>query len=124
MPKRAACPKPCRCATTRITSTPWRPRPAPPIGRMVAIDQVDPNPDQPRQAMGDLSDLVASLTEKGIIEPLIVRQRGERYQIIAGERRYQAAIRPASASCRSSSATSTTPRCWSSRWSRTSSART
>ena len=66
---------------------------APPIGRMVAIDQVDPNPDQPRQAMGDLSDLVASLTEKGIIEPLIVRQRGARYQIIAGERRYQAAIR-------------------------------
>jgi ParB family chromosome partitioning protein len=66
---------------------------APPIGRMVPIDHVDPNPDQPRQAMGDLSDLVASLTEKGIIEPLIVRQRGARYQIIAGERRYQAAIR-------------------------------
>ena len=66
---------------------------APPIGRMVPIDLVDPNPDQPRQAMGDLSDLVASLTEKGIIEPLIVRQRGPRYQIIAGERRYQAAIR-------------------------------
>ncbi len=66
---------------------------APPVGRMVAIDLVDPNPDQPRQAMGDLSDLVASLTEKGIIEPLIVRQRGARYQIIAGERRYQAAIR-------------------------------
>jgi ParB family chromosome partitioning protein len=66
---------------------------APPVGRMVQIDLVDPNPDQPRQAMGDLSDLVASLTEKGIIEPLIVRQRGARYQIIAGERRYQAAIR-------------------------------
>ena len=66
---------------------------APPIGRLVAIDRVDPNPDQPRQAMGDLSDLVASLSEKGIIEPLIVRQRGDRYQIIAGERRYQAAIR-------------------------------
>jgi ParB family chromosome partitioning protein len=66
---------------------------APPIGRLVPIDHVDPNPDQPRQAMGDLSDLVASLTEKGIIEPLIVRQRGARYQIIAGERRYQAAIR-------------------------------
>lgn len=66
---------------------------APPVGRMIAIDLVDPNPDQPRQAMGDLSDLVASLTEKGIIEPLVVRQRGPRYQIIAGERRYQAAIR-------------------------------
>jgi ParB family transcriptional regulator, chromosome partitioning protein len=66
---------------------------APPIGRLVPIERVDPNPDQPRQAMGDLSDLVASLAEKGIIEPLIVRQRGDRYQIIAGERRYQAAIR-------------------------------
>ena len=50
---------------------------ATPVGRMVPIDKVDPNPDQPRQAMGDLSDLVSSLTEKGIIEPLIVRQRGE-----------------------------------------------
>jgi len=62
-----------------------------PVGRMVPIDQVDPNPDQPRQAMGDLAELIASVTEKGIIEPLIVRQRGARYQIIAGERRYHAA---------------------------------
>jgi ParB family transcriptional regulator, chromosome partitioning protein len=62
-----------------------------PVGRMVPIDQVDPNPDQPRQAMGDLSELIASITEKGIIEPLVVRQRGPRYQIIAGERRYHAA---------------------------------
>jgi ParB family transcriptional regulator, chromosome partitioning protein len=62
-----------------------------PVGRMVPIDSIDPNPDQPRQAMGDLSELIASVVEKGIIEPLIVRQRGSRYQIIAGERRYQAA---------------------------------
>lgn len=63
-----------------------------PVGRMVAIEQIEPNPHQPRQVMGDLSELVASIIEKGIIEPLIVRQRGERYQIIAGERRYQASI--------------------------------
>jgi ParB family chromosome partitioning protein len=63
-----------------------------PIGRMVPIDQVDPNPDQPRQVMGDLSELMASIAEKGIIEPLIVRQRGSRYQIVAGERRYQASV--------------------------------
>ena len=62
-----------------------------PIGHMVPIDQVDPNPDQPRQVMGDLSELMASITEKGIIEPLIVRQRRGRFQIVAGERRYQAA---------------------------------
>ena len=63
-----------------------------PVGRMVPIDLIDPNPNQPRQVMGDLSELMASIAEKGIIEPLVLRQRGERYQIIAGERRYQAAI--------------------------------
>lgn len=63
-----------------------------PVGRMVPIDLLDPNPGQPRQAMGDLSELMASIAEKGIIEPLIVRQRGSRYQIIAGERRYHAAV--------------------------------
>ncbi len=63
-----------------------------PIGRMVGIDQIDANPNQPRQVMGDLSELMASIAEKGIIEPLVVRQRGSRFQIIAGERRYQAAV--------------------------------
>ncbi len=63
-----------------------------PVGRLVPIDQVDPNPNQPRQLMGDLSELIASIAEKGIIEPLIVRRRGERFQIVAGERRYQAAV--------------------------------
>jgi len=63
-----------------------------PIGRLVAIDQIDPNPDQPRQVMGDLSELIASIAEKGILEPLVVRQRGDRFQIVAGERRYQAAV--------------------------------
>ena len=63
-----------------------------PIGRMIPIDLIDPNPDQPRQVMGDLSELMASIAEKGVIEPLIVRQRGGRYQIVAGERRYQASV--------------------------------
>jgi ParB family chromosome partitioning protein len=63
-----------------------------PIGRLVPIDLIEPNPNQPRQVMGDLSELMASIAEKGIIEPLIVRQQGERFQIIAGERRYQAAV--------------------------------
>ncbi len=66
--------------------------PGEPIGRQVPIEQLDPNPNQPRQRMGDLSELMASITTRGIIEPLIVRQRGDRYQIIAGERRYQAAV--------------------------------
>ena len=63
-----------------------------PIGRMLPIDRIDPNPDQPRQQMGDLSELMASITEKGILEPLIVREREGRFRIIAGERRYQAAV--------------------------------
>jgi ParB family chromosome partitioning protein len=63
-----------------------------PVGRVVPIDQIDPNPNQPRQVMGDLSELIASIAEKGVIEPLVVRQRGGRFQIIAGERRYQAAV--------------------------------
>jgi ParB family chromosome partitioning protein len=63
-----------------------------PIGRLLPIDLIDPNPEQPRQAMGDLSELMASIAEKGILEPLIVRARGGRYQLIAGERRYQAAV--------------------------------
>ena len=63
-----------------------------PVGRMIPIDLLDPNPDQPRQVMGDLSELMASIAEKGVIEPLIVRPRGSRFQIIAGERRYHAAV--------------------------------
>ena len=63
-----------------------------PVGRLIAIEHLDPNPDQPRQVMGDLSELMASIAEKGVIEPLIVRQQGERFQIIAGERRYQASV--------------------------------
>jgi ParB family transcriptional regulator, chromosome partitioning protein len=63
-----------------------------PVGRMIPIEQIEPNPHQPRQVMGDLSELIASIAEKGIIEPIVVRQRGDRYQIVAGERRYQASI--------------------------------
>jgi ParB family transcriptional regulator, chromosome partitioning protein len=63
-----------------------------PIGRLIPIDLIDPNPHQPRQVMGDLSELMASIAEQGILEPLVVRQRGGRYQIVAGERRYQAAV--------------------------------
>ena len=64
-----------------------------PVGRMIPIEQIDPNPNQPRQVMGDLSELIASVQENGIIEPIVVRQRGSRFQIVAGERRYQAAVR-------------------------------
>ena len=63
-----------------------------PVGRMVPIEDIDPNPNQPRQVVGDLSELVASVREKGVLEPILVRPRGSRFQIIAGERRFRAAI--------------------------------
>jgi ParB family chromosome partitioning protein len=63
-----------------------------PVGRMVPIEDLEPNPHQPRQHMGDLTELIASVREKGVLEPILVRPRGSRFQIIAGERRYRAAI--------------------------------
>ncbi len=61
------------------------------IGRLVPIEDLLPNPNQPRQSVGDLSELVASVREKGVLEPILVRPLGGRFQIIAGERRYRAA---------------------------------
>lgn len=57
------------------------------------IERIKPNPDQPRKRFTeeDLNDLTASITAKGIIQPLIVRQMGDDYQIVAGERRWRAA---------------------------------
>ena len=62
-----------------------------PVGRMVPLEDIDPNPNQPRQVVGDLTELVASIREKGVLEPILVRPRGSRFQIIAGERRFRAA---------------------------------
>ena len=61
------------------------------VGRMIDIGRIQPNPHQPRQEFGDLADLVASVTDRGILEPILVRAHDGAYQIIAGERRYQAA---------------------------------
>jgi len=61
------------------------------IGRMIDLRRIEPNPHQPRKEFGDLSEMVASVKEKGILEPILVRQHEGRYEIIAGERRYQAA---------------------------------
>jgi ParB family chromosome partitioning protein len=62
------------------------------IGRLIPIEDIEPNPDQPRRALGDLAELTASIREKGILEPLLVRKVGGRFEIIAGERRYRAAV--------------------------------
>jgi len=62
------------------------------IGRLVPIEDIQPNPKQPRQSLGDLSELTASIREKGVLEPILVRKVGGHYQVIAGERRYRAAV--------------------------------
>ena len=64
-----------------------------PIGRMIAIEKLEPNPQQPRIEFGDLEELIASVREKGVLEPLLVRpsQVGGRFMIISGERRFRAA---------------------------------
>ncbi|MEN6525529.1 MAG: ParB/RepB/Spo0J family partition protein [Candidatus Polarisedimenticolia bacterium] len=62
------------------------------VGRMIEADRIDPNPTQPRREMRDLDELVGSIRERGILEPLLVRPlETGRFQIIAGERRFQAA---------------------------------
>jgi ParB family transcriptional regulator, chromosome partitioning protein len=62
-----------------------------PVGRLIPVEDLDANPNQPRRSMDDLSELVASIREKGVLEPILVRPVGSRFQIIAGERRYRAA---------------------------------
>jgi ParB family chromosome partitioning protein len=63
------------------------------IGRLIAVEQIDPNPEQPRVEIGDLSELTTSVKEKGVLEPLLVKPAAlkGRWMIIAGERRWRAA---------------------------------
>ena len=59
----------------------------------LAVTLVDPNPWQPRTVLGDadLAELADSLREHGLVQPIVVRARGDRYQLIAGQRRLAAA---------------------------------
>jgi ParB family chromosome partitioning protein len=61
---------------------------------MIPIDKLAPNPLQPRVEIGDLSELILSIEEKGVLEPLLVRPSdvGGRFMIISGERRYRASL--------------------------------
>ncbi|MEO8353586.1 MAG: ParB/RepB/Spo0J family partition protein, partial [Chthoniobacteraceae bacterium] len=61
----------------------------------VALSSIAPSPFQPRTSFREehLEELVNSIREHGIIQPLIVRLRGEKYELIAGERRWRAAVK-------------------------------
>ena len=63
------------------------------IGRMIPLEELQPNASQPRKDVGDLQGLTDSVREKGVLEPLLVRFLPEsgKYMIISGERRYLAA---------------------------------
>ena len=65
------------------------------VGRMIPVDKLDPNPEQPRTEFGDLTELTASIAEKGVLEPLLVKPNRltGRWMIIAGERRWRSAQR-------------------------------
>jgi len=61
----------------------------------VEVERIAPNPHQPRQSFDEamINELAASVREKGIIQPLIVRRSGRGYELIAGERRLRAAVK-------------------------------
>ena len=62
------------------------------IGSMIPLTLIEPNAEQPRTALGNIEELAASIREKGVLEPILVRSIGSnRYQIISGERRFRAA---------------------------------
>src|SRR5579862_1562436 len=69
------------------------PSPGDTAPQTIPIDAIDPNPLQPRRVFQAerLSELAQSIRANGIIQPLVVRQAGNRYQLIAGERRWRAA---------------------------------
>jgi ParB family chromosome partitioning protein len=60
----------------------------------IAVDQIDPNPYQPRRQFeaSEIAALADSLRQHGMLQPVLVRPYGDRYQLIAGERRLRASI--------------------------------
>ena len=78
----------------RETPTPAEPLTAENIDavRMLDIMKIDPNRDQPRRTFDEaaLNDLAESIRSVGVLQPILVTQIGDRYRIIAGERRYRA----------------------------------
>ena len=64
-----------------------------PVTSEISIDDIDPNPDQPRKDFDKetLEQLSESIREAGVLSPILVVQNGSRYRIVAGERRFRAA---------------------------------
>ncbi|MAJ60369.1 MAG: hypothetical protein CBC48_10350 [bacterium TMED88] len=60
--------------------------------REIPVDQVDPNPEQPRRVFDpdQLESLAASIVEHGVLQPVVVRPAGDRFELVVGERRWRA----------------------------------
>ena len=60
--------------------------------RLIPLADIDPSPDNPRKEFEEepLAQLAASIAEQGLLQPIVVRPRGERFEIVAGERRFRA----------------------------------
>ena len=84
---------PSRSPVTSIQATASGPSGAGPAVSQLPISRIDPNPLQPRVVFdaGRLQELANSIQANGIIQPLIVRKNGDRFELIAGERRLRAA---------------------------------
>ncbi|HYW16027.1 MAG TPA: ParB/RepB/Spo0J family partition protein [Allosphingosinicella sp.] len=63
--------------------------------QMMPVSSIEPHPDQPRRHFDEeaLEELAASIRQRGLIQPIVVRPHGHNYQIVAGERRWRAAQR-------------------------------
>ena len=63
--------------------------------RMIPVSSIAPHPEQPRRHFDEaaLDELAASIAQRGVIQPIIVRPHGHDFQIVAGERRWRAAQR-------------------------------
>ena len=74
-------------------SGPSAPEAAPAVAIDLPIEAIVPNPQQPRKDFDDksLRDLSASMSQSGVLQPVVVRQLGSGYQLIVGERRWRAA---------------------------------
>ena len=68
-------------------------RPNRSVGKIIPINQIEPNPEQPRVEIGDLTELASSIKQNGVLEPLLVKPNPQfgTFMIIAGERRWRAA---------------------------------
>lgn len=77
----------------RVVSVEAPPAVAPETASSIAVDLIDPNPLQPRRFFQQekLAELAQSIRSNGIIQPLVVRKAGDRFQLVAGERRWRAA---------------------------------